>query len=366
MSERILAINPGSTSTRIALYEGELEIFREHTEHPRGELEQFETVCGQLGYRLEWILQTLHAHGVDPSALDIVMGRGGMFPPVHAGGYIVNEAMRRLICAGQIEQHASNLGALLAYDIASLAGVNAYIYDAVSANEFPTTTKITGMPEVERASFCHVLNSKAVGRLYAKQQNTTYEQLNLVIAHLGGGISISSHKNGRIVDSQPDDGGPFSPERAGALPVLYIIDMCYSGEYNRAQMRRKIRGMGGLRAHLGTADCREIEKRISEGDKHAKEVYDAMAYQISKGIAISMPPLEGKIDAILLTGSVANSNYLVEQIRKYVGSFAPIHCFPGEYEMEALAAGGLRILHGEPTHEMTMTESGYSFPKSFL
>lgn len=366
MSERIFVINPGSTSTRTALYEGETELFRENIVHPREDLEQFETICGQLDYRLRFVLQSLEKHDVDPAGLDIVIGRGGMFPPIHAGGYLVNEVMRRLIFTGQIAQHASNLGGLLAYDIARLAGVNAYVYDAVSVDEFPDIAKVTGIPEVDRQSFCHVLNSKAVARMYAKEKGRAYEELNLVVAHLGGGISMSTHKQGRIVDSQSDDAGSFAPGRAGIVPTIYVIDMCYSGEYNRAQMKRKIRGMGGLRAHLGTTDCREVERRIAEGDEHARLIYDAMAYQIAKGITLSFPALEGSIDAILLTGGIAYSDYICSRVEKYVGAFAPVVRIPGEYEMEALAAGGLRILRGEATHEMHYQEPSFALPESFL
>ncbi|MBE6036708.1 MAG: butyrate kinase [Clostridiales bacterium] len=366
MSERILAINPGSTSTKIAYYEGEEQIFLENIAHPRAELEEFETILSQLDYRLKTVLDALEKHGVDPAKLDIVVGRGGMFPPVKAGGYVVNEAMRRMIYTANIPQHASNLGGLIAHDIARLAGVKGYIYDATSVDEFPPIAKITGIPEVERQSFCHVLNSKAVARMYAESIGKEYEDLNLVVAHLGGGISMSTHKGGKMVDSQSDDAGSFAPERAGSIPSVYVIDLCYSGEYNRAQMKKKIRGMGGLRAHLGTTDCREVERRIREGDEHAKLVYDAMIYQIAKGITLSFPALEGKIDAILLTGGVSYSDYVCEGVKKYVGAFAPVVRFPGEYEMEALAAGGRRILEGEPTHEMYEEEKTFVLPKSFL
>lgn len=348
--EKILVINPGSTSTKIALFEKEKAVFNENIAHTQEELAVYKKINDQLSFRLDMVLSALRRYSYKPEDLSIVMGRGGLLPPVKAGGYNVNEAMLELILSESIPQHASNLGALLAYEIAKIAGVEAYIYDAVSVDEFPPISKVTGMPEIERQSFCHVLNSKAAARKYAEVCGRKYQDMNLIVAHLGGGISISAHKKGKIADSIAEDSGPFAPERSGSIPILYIIDMCFNGAYTRTEMIKKVQGMGGLKAHLGTASCIDIEKMINGGDEHAKLIYDAMAFQIAKGIGNVCPVLEGEIDAIILTGGVAHSNYLTDRIIGYIGFMAPVIVRAGEFEMEALAAGGLRILNGEDTH----------------
>ncbi|MDL2300110.1 butyrate kinase [Clostridiaceae bacterium OttesenSCG-928-D20] len=352
MENLIFCINPGSTSTRVALFKGTEEVFKKNIAHSIDELEKFSSIHDQHSIRLEYILQTLSDHGYRPTDLSIVIGRGGMMPPLKAGGYIVNDEMLKLLIEDKIPQHASNLGCILAHEVAELGGIDAYIYDAVSVDEFPEIAKITGIPEIKRQSFCHVLNSKAVARIYAESIGKKYEEVNLVVAHLGGGISISSHVNGKIVDSQSDDAGPFAPERAGSIPSVYVIELCFSGQFDQRQMKKKFRGQGGLRALLGTSDCIEIEKRIKNGDEYAKLVYDAMAYQIAKGICLSFAPLMGEIDAVILTGSLSYSEYIVEKVKSYIHSFAPVIVIPGENEMDALAAGGLRILQGEKTHAL--------------
>lgn len=350
MSQLIFVINPGSTSTKIALYDGGSELFSMTADHSHDELSAFPSINAQLPYRLEVVMSALKASGHTPGELSIVIGRGGMFPPMRSGGYIVNQAMRDMIYAEEIDQHASNLGALLAWEVAQLAGVEAYVYDAVSTDEFPPISKITGIPEISRQSMCHVLNSKAVCRRYAESVGRRYEEMNLIVAHMGGGITVSAHHRGRIEDSLADDAGPFAPERAGSIPALYLIDLCYSGKYTKAEMRRKMRGLGGLRGHLGTSDCRKIEAMIADGDEHARLVYDALAFQISKGIGNILPILESEVDAIILTGGIAYSNYITSRIEKYVKIIAPVVIMPGQFEMDALAAGGLRILNGEETY----------------
>lgn len=351
MNTLILAINPGSTSTKIGLFDGETLLFKESLEHG-DEFRHLGSIIEQAPLRKKHILDFLARHGYTPEQLACVMGRGGLLPPIHAGGYRVNEKMRQYLRSEDSPQHASNLGAILADEIAQLGGVNAYIYDAVSANEFTEIAKITGMPEIVRKSFYHVLNSRASAIRYAESKNKSYEEMNLIVAHLGGGITIGVHQEGRIVDSLSDDNGPFSPERAGSLPLLDVIEICYSGQYQKKEMAKKIRGMGGLRALIGTADCRKIEAMIQEGDERAKLVFEAQAYQIAKGIGLLSPVLKGKCDAIILTGGVAHSAFITDRVAEYVRFIAPIEVMPGEFELEALAAGGLRILKGkEKTYE---------------
>jgi len=349
MDYLILTINPGSTSTKIALYKNEDELFKENITHPHEEIEQFESINEQEPLRMKAVLDSLEKHGYDAKDLSIVMGRGGMLPPVKVGGYKVNNKMLQLIYGEQIPQHASNLGAVLANDIAKIAGVQAYIYDAVSACEFPPVARITGMKEIERRSFYHVLNCRAVAIRYAESIGKKYEDLNLLITHLGGGITAGAHCKGKIIDSLADDNGPFAPERAGSVPLLNIIEMCYSGNYTRKDMMGKVRGKGGLRSLLGTSDGREIQKMIENGDKNAALVMEAQAYQIAKGIALMSPALRGDCDAIIVTGGLAYNTFLVEDVKKYIDWLGKVVVMPGEYEMEALGLGGLRILRGEET-----------------
>jgi len=293
------------------------------------------------------VLEALERYGVKPQDLACVMGRGGLFPPVRTGGYRVNQKMIDLVMGGTLSPHASNLGAVLAYEVAEQGGVNAYIYDAESANEFPPIAKITGMKEVERNSLCHVLNSRAVSIEYAKSQGKRYDEMNLIVAHLGGGITMSAHQKGKIVESLADDNGPFAPERAGSVPLLDVIELCYSGKFTHKEMVKKVRGLGGLRDLLGTSDGREIEKMVESGDEYASLVMEAQAYQIAKGIYLVAPPLLGEIDAIILTGGLAYNQSLVKNVVRYITPLAPIVLLPGEFEMEALALGGLRIMRGQ-------------------
>lgn len=347
MNFKILAINPGSTSTKIAIYENEIEKYIETIDHSDEELAPFAYITDQFEFRKLHILSTIKAAGLDISNLSAVVGRGGMLPPVHAGGYYVNETMKETITNGTLLPHASNLGALIADAIAAPLGIPALIYDSVASDELNDIARITGMPEISRRSFTHVLNTKAMARKVAAKYGKKYEEMNFLVAHLGGGISINAHEKGRIIDVITDDGGPFSPERAGSIPLSYIVDMCYSGQYDKRALSKKLRGTGGLKAHLGTHDCRIVEKMIAEGDEKAKAVYEAMAYQICKGIGEMAPVLSGDIDAIILTGGVAYSKMLTTWVVERVKFIAPVEIMPGENEMESLSFGALRILRGE-------------------
>ncbi len=357
MSYRLLTLNPGSTSTKIAVYEDERELWRENIEHSNEDLARYETIDEQTKFRLDEISAALNRAGENLGSLAAVVGRGGLLPPVKAGGYLVNEAMKKRLKASQVGFHASNLGALLAAALAEPLAKPAYIYDAVSSDEMFDVARLTGIPEISRQSFCHVLNSKAMARKVAAKLGGRYEDMNFLVAHLGGGISISVHNRGRIVDSLADDAGPFSPERAGSLPVRYIVQLCYSGQYTEKEMLYKLRGKGGLKAHLGVHDCREIEKMIANGDQKAKLLYEAQAYQIAKGLGLLAPVLGGHFDAVILTGGLAYSQMLTSMVAELVKFIAPVEVMPGENELESLALGALRILRGqEQAHEYIDSE----------
>lgn len=347
MTYTILAVNPGSTSTKAAGYRDAILLFEEEMKHDADELAQWGSLENQASYRKSLVLQSMQNHGVLPGELDAVVGRGGMLPPVKSGGYAVNEAMLRLLRSHRVKPHASNLGAVIAYDIARPLGIPAYIYDAVASEELCDVARVTGIPEISRQSFCHVLNSKATARKAAEEMGSTYQAMNFIVAHIGGGISISAHEKGRIIDVITDDAGPFSPERAGSVPLGYIIDMCYNSGMNQRELIKKLKQNSGLKGHLGTNDGLEIERRIAAGDEKARRIYEAQAYQIAKGIGEMAPPLFGRVDAVILTGGLARSEYITKDLIRRVSYLAPVKIFPGEHEMEALAAGALRILRGE-------------------
>ena len=352
MSYKILSINPGSTSTKVALYEDDQNIFTEMITHYAEDIQKFDDILDQVDFRADFVHSALAKHDVRPAELSAVVGRGGLIPNMRGGGYLVNEEMIDVIRSGKASPHASNLGALLAQKIAGPLGINAYIYDAVTTNEFPDIAAVTGMPDVRRDSKCHVLNMKAVSRRVAVKYGKSFEDMRLIVAHMGGGISISAIENGRIIDSIGDDAGPFAPERSGSIPLFYIIDMCYSGLYSKKEMSARIRGQGGLKAYFGTADCRVIEEKIADGDEHAKLMYEAMAYQVAKGIGELAPVLRGKIDCTILTGGLAWSTMFLDMLRERIGFLAPVEIVAGEDEMEALSLGVLRILRGdEPASE---------------
>lgn len=342
-----LIINPGSTSTKLALYRGTEKIVQEDVTHDSAVLAQYKEIVDQIPMRRAMIEDFLKRHNVEPKELSAVMGRGGLLPGLKAGGYIMNEDLKTALGGPLSSPHASNIGGILAYEIAQPLGIPAYIYDAVTSAELPRLARLTGTPDVYRNSFCHALNSRAQAIRYAGQVGKEYQDLRLLVAHLGGGISLSAHVGGRIVETIGDDEGPFSPERAGAIPALELIRMCFSGKYTQADMKKMMRGKGGMMSYLGTSDARVIEKRIAEGDAQAKEIYEAQAYQVAKGIGLLSATMKGQVDAIILTGGMAYSKMLTEWIAEYVSFIAPVVVLPGENEMEALAFGGLRLLAGQ-------------------
>ena len=348
MSCKQLIINPGSTSTKLALYEDDRKLLQTSIEHKPEELHAFEKIGDQVPYRLALIRRFMEDNQIRGEELSSVIGRGGLVFGLRTGAYRVNDELAEaLVNPAYSSPHASNLGGLLAKAIADQYGIPAYIYDAVTSGDLSPVAKITGIPEITRQSFSHVLNSRAQAFRYAESIGKKYEELNLIVFHLGGGTSASVHQHGVMIDSVGDDDGQFSPERAGCVPSLELNKLCFSGKYTKAEMDKKIRGKGGMYAHLGTSDCREIERRIEAGDTHADEILQAQAYQIAKTIGLLSVALKGRCDAIILTGGLAYSRLLTDRIKDYAGFLAPVIVMPGENEMEALAQGGFRILTGQ-------------------
>jgi butyrate kinase len=345
---KILVINPGSTSTKVAIFEDEKQIDLKVLRHSPEELSNFKTLWEQFDFRLKIILDFLKEKNLKPSDFSAVVGIGGLLRPVKGGTYRVNDKMLEDARANFQGEHPSNLGCALAYEIAKLGGVDAFIVDPVSVDEFEPLARYSGHPLIQRRSLSHALNIHAVARLASEKIGKKLDETNFVIAHLGGGISVCPVKGGKIIDANDaSSDGPFSPERTGGLPLQPFISLCFSGKYTEQEIRKMVMGKGGLVAYLGTNNADEVEKRIQNGDEYAREVYEAMAYQIAKEIGAMATVLKGKVDAIVLTGGLANSKMLVDWITERVSFIAPVLVFPGEDEMRALALGVLRVLRGE-------------------
>lgn len=348
MGEYVLAINPGSTSTKVALFKGTENVIQKNLIHTAEELAQFNRVAEQYAYRRDMITGWMKSEGYQEDQLIAVVGRGGLLKPMPSGTYQVTEPMMEDLRIGIQGEHASNLGGLIAFSIAEQAGVPSYIVDPVAVDEFEEVARISGMPEIKRRSLVHALNIRAVAFNVAKELGKPMESLNLVMAHLGGGISIVPMKKGKIVDANnANEMGPFSPERAGGLPVGDLAKLCFSGQYTYDQIKKMMVGKGGLVAYLGTNDAREVMKMIEEGDANAKLVFDAMGYQIAKEIGAMATVLKGEIDAVILTGGVAYSKYLTDYITDHVRFLAPVILKPGEDEMWALNEGVIRVNSGQ-------------------
>jgi len=348
--ELILAINPGSTSTKIAVFQGSKELFLKNIKHTYDDLSGFKMISEQYEFRKSIILKELESAGFKLKQFAIIVGCGGLVKPIISGVYEVNEALVHDLRVGVQGQHASNLGGLIASDIAqSLPSARAFIADPVVVDELQPLARITGHPLFERTSIFHALNQKAIARQYAKSISRPYEALNLIVTHLGGGISVGAHCKGKVIDvNQALHGeGPFSPERSGTLPVGALVSLCFSGEYTEDQIKKMITGKGGYVAYLGTNDAYEVEKRANSGDEKAAFIQEAMAYQVSKEIGALSTVLKGEIDAILLTGGIAYGKPFVESVSERVKHLAPIFVYPGEDEMRALAMNGLMLLKGE-------------------
>lgn len=347
--ERILVINPGSTSTKIGIFEEEKPLFIEVLRHNSEEIKNFKRIFDQYEFRKNVVLDFLKNKNIPLKSLTCVVGRGGLIKPVKSGTYIVNEKMIEDLKEAKRGEHASNLGAIIAYEIAKPLGIPAFIVDPVVVDEMDDVARISGLNGIERKSIFHALNQKAVARRAAKDLGKKYEEVNLIVAHLGGGISVGAHKKGRVVDvnNALNGDGPFAPERAGGLPTQDLVELCFSGKYTLDEMKKKLAGEGGLVSHLGTNDAREVEKRIESGDSYSKLVYEAMAYQVSKTIGEMAAVLKGEIDAIVLTGGIAYSEMLTNLIKERVSFLGKVLIYPGEDEMEALALGALRVLRKE-------------------
>lgn len=345
---RILAINPGSTSTKIAVYENENRLFVTTFNHSPEALSPFPTILSQYDYRKELIIDELKKENLF-SDFAAIVGRGGLLKPIPSGVYEVNEVMKNDLRNATM-QHACNLGGLLAEDIALLIpGCKAYIADPVVVDELEDVARLSGSPLMMRKSVFHALNHKAIARKYARSVNKKYEELDLVVAHLGGGISVAAHRQGRVIDvnNALEGSGPFSPERAGTLPARQLVDLCFSGDYTQEEIKKMITGRGGLMAHLGITDARDVVKRISEGDVRAELVLKSMIYNIAKEIGSMSVVLHGKVDAILLTGGISYNDYCINKLKEYIAFIAPVCVFPGEDEMEALAFNALGALRGK-------------------
>lgn len=347
MKENILVINPGSTSTKITLFNQKgKEIFNKSITHSTEELSQFKSLLEQGPIRKKIILDTLKKENVDTNSLKAVIGRGGILKPLEAGTYTVNDKLIEDLKHSPRE-HASNLGGIIAREIAEEIDVPAYITDPVSVDEFTDIVRISGLKGIERESLLHTLNIRANAFRYAKEQGKKLEELNLIVVHLGGGISVAPIEKGKIVDvNNANDGGPFSPERTGSLPNKALIHLCYSGKYSEKELIKLITHQGGLVSYLGTNDLREVIKMIEKGNNYAQLIFEGMCYQIAKEIGAMATVLKGKVEAIILTGGMAHNEILVKKIKNRVGWIAPLVVYPGEEEMKALAQSAIRVING--------------------
>ena len=345
---KILVINPGSTSTKLAVYHNRTVFAETTVQHDANELQRFEQIVDQHDLRRQTVIDWLEAEGI-PLQFDAIIGRGGLAKPVPGGVYRVNRRM----CYdtyNAMRKHACNLGCIIAYELAAMQPVpcKAYIADPGVVDELLPEARVSGSPLMPRICIWHALNQRAIARRFAKQTGRRYEDINLIVCHLGGGISVAAHEHGRAVDANNalDGEGPFSPERAGSLPAADLIHLRFSGRYTEEQLKKRVAGQAGLVAHTGINDVRELLHRIDMGDEHARLLIDAMIYHTAKSIAAESAVLFGKVDAILLTGGMAHSAYITDGITRRVEHLAPVHIFPGENEMQALAINALYVLQG--------------------
>lgn len=348
---RILVINPGSTSTKIGVFEGGKQLMESTLRHSSEDIAKYPSIIDQYSFRKDAILASLDSEGFHISDLSAICGRGGLLRPIEGGTYSVNEAMIDDLKKGYSGQHASNLGGIIANEIASSLNVPAFIVDPVVVDELAPLARISGFSAIDRKSIFHALNQKAVARRYAKQVGKKYESLRLIVTHMGGGITVGVHESGKVIDVNNGlhGDGPFSPERAGTVPAGDLVDLCFSGEYFRHEVMKKVVGQGGLVGYLGTNDAVRVEKRIEDGDEKAKLVYGAMAYQVAKEIGSAAAVLQGKVDAIILTGGLAYGKEFVKEISSRIDWISEVVVYAGEDELQALAEGALRVLSGEET-----------------
>ncbi len=349
MSVLSLIINPGSTSTKIGVFEDENLLFEETLRHSTEEISQYATIYDQKDFRKKIITDLLAEKNFDIKSLNMVVGRGGMLKPIPGGTYAVTDELLNDLKIGKQGQHASNLGGILAREIGDEIGVPSYIVDPVVVDELQPVARYSGVPELPRTSVFHALNQKAVAKRYAKECGKEYESLRLIVVHMGGGVSVGAHINGKVVDvfNALDGDGAFSPERAGAVPSGALIKMCFSGKYTEKEVYSKIVGKGGFNAYLGTNDMRTVTKMANEGDEKAIEAKEAFLYQVAKDIGSMACVLEGKVDQIIVTGGIAYGPEVIANLKEKAEWIAPFTVYPGEDELLALAQGGLRVLNGE-------------------
>jgi butyrate kinase len=351
---KILSVNPGSTSTKFAVYENEKLVCLHTIRHSSDALNSFESLFDQTQYRKDLMLEYLQNKGIDLSDLSAIVGRGGLVRPLESGVYTVNDKYIADLKSLHTSVHASNLGGIIAREIANtIPNCQAFIADPVVVDEFQEVARISGLPQIPRRSMFHALNHKAIARKYATETGTEYEKLNLVVAHLGGGISVAAHRLGKVVDSNQglDGYGPFSPERAGTLDAGQLVNLCFEGKYTQIEIKNMLVGNAGLMAHLGINDVKVIEHKAISGDLKAKLLLEAMAYNVAKEIGAMLVVLHGKADAVILTGGIAHSKLVVNYIKEMISYLAKVVLYPGEDEMEALAMSGLRVLRGEKAKE---------------
>ncbi len=344
----ILSINPGSTSTKVAVYKNEKRVIENVIRHKKADIEQFDGILEQKDFRTLAVLETLEHNEIALDEINVVVGRGGLLGPMQSGTYPINNRMLEDLQLPQAAVHASSLGAIIANEIGQKFDIPAFIVDPVVVDELERYARLSGMPDIDRVSKFHALNSKSVARHCAKDMGKEYEDCRFIVAHMGGGISVSAHRYGRVIDV--NDGiseGPFSPERCGTVPVWQLISLCYSGKYTLDEMLAFSTKSGGMSAYIGTNDLRECEEMIMDGNEKAELVFETMAYQISKEIGAMFAVLEGRVDAIILTGGLAYSNRFVAAIKQRVSALAPVKTYAGEEEMLALTEGALRVLRRE-------------------
>jgi butyrate kinase len=360
---RILVINPGSTSTKIAVFDDGTELFKVNISHPVEQIHKYSRVIEQFDFRKEVILEELARAGIPKESIQAVVARGGLLRPIPSGTYAVTDRMVEDLKAEVQGEHASNLGGLIAKTLASELNIPAYIVDPVVVDEMEEIARITGLPFIKRKSILHALNQKKVARQAAKDLGRRYEEVNFIVVHLGGGISVGAHRQGKIVDvnNALNGDGPFAPERSGSLPAWDLVELCFSGQYTRAEIKMLLAGKGGVVALLGINDMIAVEDRIKAGDKKAELITRAMAYNVAKWIGVMATVLKGQVEGIVVTGGLAHYRQLVDWIRERCEFIAPFYVYPGGDEMRALAEGALRVLEGQEQakiYEQEIREEG--------
>lgn len=346
---KILTINPGSTSTKIGLFEGEKCLFKVNVEHDEDDLAPFKEFSDQKDFRLEVLLNTLKEKKVDMESIDAFVGRGGGLECCEGGTYVINEKLYEHASTMHTVKHPSTLGATLAYEFGKKYNKPSFCVNPPDVDEFKLSARITGIPEIYRESRIHALNQKEIAIRYAKKIGKKYEDLNLIVCHLGGGISVAAHNHGRMIDCNDivNGDGPMTPNRSGFVPAKPLIKLCFSGKYTEKELSSMINKNGGLMAWLGTNDVEEVKEMIKNGDEKAKIIFDALIYQVAKQVGAMYTALKCNCSAIILTGGIANDSYFDRNLKKYIGKLANVVLMPGEFELEAMAAGAIRVLSGD-------------------